>query len=89
MKDTPELLICVFPVDMPSYNIDATEVIKPKKDCLVALMCVNSHYTVCEVLFKERVIKISNGLDKPLVEVVPSSRISPEEDRSSTKGYLC
>ena len=50
MKETPELLICVFPVDTASYNNDAIVVIKPKKDRLVVLMCVESHYTVCEII---------------------------------------
>jgi len=59
IKETPELLICVFPVDMARYNNDDIEVIKPKKDRLVVLMCV-------EVIFKDGVMKISDGLDKPL-----------------------
>ncbi len=42
------------------------EVIKPKNDCLVVLMFVESHYAVCEVILKDRVMKISDGLDKPL-----------------------
>ncbi len=73
MKDTPELLICVFPVYKPSYNTDATEVIKPKKDCLVVLMCVDSHYAVCEVFLKERDMKISDGLDKPFEKWYPQA----------------
>ena len=73
MKETPELLICVFPVDMASYNTDAIEVIKPKKDHLVVLMCVESHYAVCEVILKERVMKISDGLDKPLHKWFPQA----------------
>ena len=62
----PELLICVFPVDMASYNNEPIEVIKLKKDRLVVLFCVKSHYTVFEVILKNRVMKISDGLDKPL-----------------------
>ena len=45
MKDTSELRICVFPVDMPSSNTDVIAVIKLKKDRVVVLMCVESHYT--------------------------------------------
>jgi hypothetical protein len=66
MHNTPELLICVFPVDIASYNNEAIEVIQPKKDQLVVLFCVESHYNVCEVILKDRVMKISDGLDKPL-----------------------
>ncbi len=66
MHITPELLICVFPVDMASYNNEAIEAIQPKKDRLVVLFCVESHYAVCEVILKDRVMRISDGLDKPL-----------------------
>ena len=33
---------------------------------MVVLMCRESHYAVCEVILKDRVMKISDGLDKPL-----------------------
>jgi hypothetical protein len=66
MHDTPELLIFVFPGDMASYYTEAIDIIQPKKDRLVVLFCVESHYAVCEVILKDRVIKISDGLDKLL-----------------------
>jgi hypothetical protein len=88
MKDMPELLICVFPVDMPSYNTYATEVIKPKKNRLVFLMCVDSHYAVWEVFLKER-DENQQWIGQAPWKVVPPVRIYPEEDRSSTKGHLC
>ena len=71
--NTPELLICVFPVDMASYNNEAIEVIQPKKDRLVVLFCVESHYAVCEVILKDRVMRISDGLDKPLSKWSPQA----------------
>ena len=71
--NTPELLICVFPVDMASYNNEAIEVIQPKKDRLVVLFCVESHYAVCEVILKDRVMRISDGLDKPLSKWFPQA----------------
>ncbi len=51
---------------MASYNNEAIEVIQPMKDWLVVLFCVKTHYTVCEAILKDRVMKISDGLDKPL-----------------------
>jgi hypothetical protein len=49
MQDTPELLICVFPVNMPNYNSETIEVNKPQKEGLAVLMCMDSHYAVAEV----------------------------------------
>jgi hypothetical protein len=100
--NTPELLICVFPVDMASYNNEAIEVIQPKKDRLVVLFCVESHYAVCEVILKDRVMRISDGLDKPLskwfpqaeyvlkkIGVVPPDTYVNIIGRSSATRYLC
>jgi hypothetical protein len=78
MQDTPELLMCVFPVDMASYNSEAIKVIKSQEEHLAVLMCVDSHYAVAEVFLKDRIMKISNGLDMPLQKLYHQAKYVPE-----------
>jgi hypothetical protein len=66
IKETPELLVCVFPVDMTSFNTKTIAAINSVKEHLAVLMCVESHYAVCGVSLKDRIMKVSDGLDKPL-----------------------